>query len=145
MPNFVGPFVNKQLPDKAISTIRRFINNPPTSEATVLLHDLGGAVSKVPSKATAYYYRNALLNMSIYSTWSTSEGAAHGIHWVEEFRRAMRPYTKGIYVNTPDLSIKNWPRAYYGYNFERLTKVKAKYDPENIFKFPQSIPPARRK
>ncbi len=53
----------------------------------------------------------------------------------------MRPFTKGVYVNTPDLSIKDWPKAYYGSNFDWLTRVKAKYDPENVFNYPQSIPP----
>ncbi|MFB9762542.1 FAD-binding oxidoreductase [Ectobacillus funiculus] len=141
----VGPFVNQLLPDKGIDIIRNFINKPPASSVSVsvLLHGLGGAVAKVPSNATAYFYRKALYNLSIWSTWSSPEGAAPGIRWVEEFRKAMLPFTQGIYVNTPDLSIENWPKAYYGSNFTRLTQVKAKYDPENIFKFPQSIPPAR--
>lgn len=137
----VGPNVNQLLPDKGIDTIKRFINNPPTSSVAVLLHGLGGVVAKVPRKATAYFYRKALYNMSIWSTWSTPEGAGPGIRWVEDFRRAMLPYTQGVYVNTPDLSIINWPKEYYGSNFDRLTRVKAKYDPDNIFHFPQSIPP----
>ncbi|RAN74039.1 FAD-dependent oxidase [Bacillus sp. SRB_331] len=53
----------------------------------------------------------------------------------------MPPFTKGVYVNTPNLSIKDWPDAYYSCNFDRLMKVKAKYDPKNVFNFPQSIPP----
>ena len=139
----VGPFVNHLLPDEGITKIQRFINDPPTSSVAILFHGLGGAVANVPSNATAYYYRRALYNMSIWSTWSTPEGAAPGIRWVEDLRRAMLPFTQGVYVNTPDLSIKNWSKAYYGSNFVRLTRVKAKYDPENIFNFPQSIPPAR--
>lgn len=139
----VGPFVEHLLPDEAIDIIQRFISEPPTSSVSVFFHGLGGAVSKVPSKATAYFYRKALSNMSIFSTWNTPDGAAPGIRWVEDFRKTMLPFTRGVYVNTPDLSIENWPKAYYGSNFKRLTQVKAKYDPENIFKFPQSIPPAR--
>ncbi len=140
----VGPFVNELLPDKAIATIRRFIDKPPTSSVSVFFHGLGGAVAKVPSEATAYFYRQALSNMSIFATWSTPDGADPGIRWVEKFRQAMLPFTQGVYVNTPDLSIKNWPKAYYGSNFNRLTQVKAKYDPENVFNFPQSIPPANK-
>ncbi|MEL7654586.1 MAG: BBE domain-containing protein, partial [Bacillota bacterium] len=89
---------------------------------------------------TAYFYRKALSNMSFFATWNTPEEVAPGIRWVEDFRKAMSPFTQGVYVNTPDLSIKNWPDAYYGSNFDKLTQVKAKYDPENIFRYPQSIP-----
>ena len=138
----VGPFVDRLLPDEAIAKIQCFINNPPTSSVSVFFHGLGGAVAKVPNQATAYFYRKALSNMSFFATWSTPEGAAPGIRWVEDFRQAMLPFTRGVYVNTPDLSIKNWPEAYYGNNFKRLTQVKAKYDPKNVFQYPQSIPSA---
>ncbi|WP_245916569.1 BBE domain-containing protein [Bacillus fungorum] len=66
---------------------------------------------------------------------------AGSIQWVEDFRLAMLPFTKGVYVNTPDLSIKDWPDVYFSGNFERLMEVKAKYDSKNVFNFPQIIPP----
>ncbi len=78
--------------------------------------------------------------MPIFATWEQPEGSGGSIRWVEDFRLAMLPFTKGVYVNTPDLSIKNWPDAYFSCNFDRLMKVKAKYDPKNVFNFPQSIP-----
>ena len=137
----VGPYLYRLLPDEGIATVQRFINeSPPASTVSVFFHGLGGAVAKVPNQATAYFFRKALSNMSLFATWNTPDGAAPGIHWVEEFRRAMLPFTRGVYVNTPDLSIKNWPEAYYGSNFDRLTRVKARYDPEDVFHFPQSIP-----
>jgi FAD/FMN-containing dehydrogenase len=139
----VGPYLYNLLPDKGVATVRHFIDESPASTVTsVYLHGLGGAVARVPNDATAYFYRKALSNMSIFATWNTPDGTAPGIRWVEEFHRAMFPFTRGVYVNTPDLSIRDWPEAYYGNNFERLTQVKAKYDTENIFYFPQSIPPA---
>lgn len=136
----VGPFVNKLLPDEGIEIIGRFISEPPTSSVSVFFHGLGGAVAEVPNDATAYFYRKAFSNMSFFATWNLEAEAAAGIRWVEDFRDAMKPFTQGIYVNTQDLSIKDWPEAYYGGNFARLTQVKAKYDPENVFHFPQSIP-----
>jgi len=139
----VGPYLYHLLPDKGIAIIQRFINEaPPDSTFSIFLHGLGGAVAKVPSWSTAYIYRKALSNMSLFATWSKPEGAAAGIRWVEDFRQAMLPFTKGVYVNTIDLSIEDWSNAYYATHFKRLTQIKAKYDPENIFKFPQSIPPA---
>ena len=78
--------------------------------------------------------------MSIFATWEQPEGAGGSIRWVEDFRLAMLPFTKGVYVNTPDLSIKNWPDAYFSCNFDRLMEVKAEYFAKNVFNFPQSIP-----
>lgn len=137
----VGPYLYDLLPAKGIGTIRKFISEPPTSQVTMFFHGLGGAVAKVPNTATAYFQRPALSNMSIFATWDKSEDAALGIHWVDAFRKAMLPFTRYVYVNTQDLSIQDWPDAYYGENFSRLKKIKGKYDPENVFKFPQSIPP----
>ncbi|MFJ8414567.1 BBE domain-containing protein [Bacillus paramycoides] len=74
--------------------------------------------------------------MSIFTTLDQEECAAASIRWTEDFRLAMLPYTKGVYVNTPYLSIKVWPDAYYSCNFDRLMEVKAKYDPKNVFNFP---------
>lgn len=45
------------------------------------------------------------------------------------------------YVNVPNAGMADWEREYYGSNRERLRQVKAKYDPENVFCFEQSIPP----
>lgn len=139
----VGPFVEHLLPDKAIDIIWHFINEAPSGiTPSVLFHGLGGAVAEIANTDTAYFYRKALSNMSPWATWDVAEGAAEGIRWVEDFRKAMLPFTCGVYVNTPDLLIENWPAAYYGCNFERLTRIKAKYDPKNVFRYPQSIPPA---
>ncbi|WP_312060248.1 FAD-binding oxidoreductase [Anaerotignum sp.] len=138
----VGPFIGQLLPDKAIDIISYFIREAPSSfTASVLFHGLGGAVAEIGNTETAYFYRKALSNMSPWATWDAPEGAAQGIRWVEDFRKAMHPYTWGVYVNTPDLLIENWPEEYYGCNFERLTHIKAKYDPMNVFHYPQSIPP----
>lgn len=138
-------FIYNQLPEAAISTIRDFISKPPTSSVTVLFHGLGGAIAHVPSRATAYFHRHARSKIALWATWDTPAGALPGIRWEEDFRKAMHPYTHGVYVNSPNLAIKNWPRVYYGCNFEKLTVVKARYDPENVFNFPQSIPPATAK
>ena len=53
----------------------------------------------------------------------------------------LQPYVIGSYVNVPDLNLKNYGQEYYGDNFARLRKVKAQYDPENVFNFVQSITP----
>ena len=60
--------------------------------------------------------------------------------WVNGFRQALAPYTSGAYVNYIDADQPDWGTAYYGRNLNRLMRVKARYDPENFFNGPQSIP-----
>jgi FAD/FMN-containing dehydrogenase len=45
-----------------------------------------------------------------------------------------------VYPNWPDPDLKDWARAYHGFNLERLVRVKAKYDPGNVFRLRQSLP-----
>jgi FAD/FMN-containing dehydrogenase len=47
-----------------------------------------------------------------------------------------------VYPNFPDPELEDWARAYHGANLDRLMRVKATYDPENVFRFSQSIQPA---
>ncbi len=136
-------FIYGQLPDKAIAIIRSFIDMPPDGSATVLFHALGGAVAEVHPRATAYFHRTAWSKVALWLTWNKPEQAEQNIRWEEGLRTALLPYTRGIYVNSPNLAVDDWPRAYYGGNFRDLTCIKARYDPHNVFHFPQSIPPAR--
>ena len=53
----------------------------------------------------------------------------------------MQPYfSGGAYQNFPDRTQADWPHAYYGDNFSRLVEVKRTWDPDNLFRFAQSIP-----
>jgi FAD/FMN-containing dehydrogenase len=54
----------------------------------------------------------------------------------------MRQYASGAaYQNYIDPDLADWQHAYYGSNLSRLQRIKAAYDPGNLFHFPQSIPP----
>ena len=65
--------------------------------------------------------------------------------WPSEFSQALRQSVGqelGAYVNMPDAGLPDWETAYWGSNVDRLRRIKAKYDPDNIFQYEQSIPPA---
>jgi FAD/FMN-containing dehydrogenase len=48
-----------------------------------------------------------------------------------------------VFQNFADPDLEHWAEAYYGPNYARLVRVKARYDPSNLFRFQQSLPPRR--
>lgn len=139
-----GSFIKRPFPYKAIQTMKDYLVNAPNPNTTIWQQALGGAVSEIAPNRTAYYYRDALIAQEYNTSWENPNEEESNIKWVENLRRALSPYTAGDYVNFPDLLIPDWPTAYYGRNFRRLREVKTKYDPLNVFQFPQSIPPIRK-
>ncbi|WP_058830915.1 FAD-binding oxidoreductase [Paenibacillus polymyxa] len=138
-----GAYGFQPLPPEGVRIIRDFLAKAPNRHSSVWSQSLGGAgsaVSRVSPTATAYPHRKAEIIYELSARWRNNGEQERNIQWVERFRRALRPFVKGDYVNFPDLQIKNWPKAYYGENFGRLKQVKRKYDPHNVFRFAQSIP-----
>lgn len=136
-----GSFGYKPIPKRGIQIMKRFLEHAPNDSASIWQQSLGGAVSEKLPKDTAFYHREALIAQEYNTSWTSEEEARENIQWVVALRKQMRPYTDGDYVNWPDLSIRDWPKAYYGENFHRLREVKTAVDPKNVFTFQQSIPP----
>lgn len=140
-----GAFVYHSLPDEAVGTLLYYMGISPNKGNSIQFQSLGGAVSKIPSDATAYFHRPASYIMQYITSWEAGSEKNPNILWVEALRRAMLKYVDGTYVNWPDLFIKDWPRAYYGTNYQELRRIKSRWDPENVFHFAQSIRPAEQK
>ncbi|MFC5649986.1 FAD-binding oxidoreductase [Paenibacillus solisilvae] len=141
---FSSGFGRRPFPDKAIKSMRKFLEQVEGEFAGFFFLNWGGAVSRVAPKATAFYWRKAKFYVEWNSSWIKKSDAAKNIAVARETRRKLQPYIVGSYINVPDQGIKNSGPVYYGANYPRLRRVKAKYDPGNVFNNPQSIPPAVR-
>jgi FAD/FMN-containing dehydrogenase len=134
-------WVEQTLPPVAIKAIRGFLEKAKGSESNFFFLNSGGAMNRVPPQDTAFFWRNTKYYLEWDASWTEKSETRENLMLVEKTRAQLQPYITGSYVNVPDLSIKNYGLEYYGNNFARLQKVKAQYDPENVFNFVQSIPP----
>ncbi len=142
-------FVSGEMPPQGITTMLEWINAMPgfpsrKQESTLGLYCWGGKVNDVRPDATAFVHRHADLLFKCELLWEPQDDPTlieENLDWIEGYHAAMQPYlTGGAYQNFTDRSQVDWQHAYYGENFERLVEVKRAWDPENLFRFGQSIP-----
>lgn len=129
----------ENFPPAAITVLQEALSHTPGPSCLVQLGGLGGAIAHVKPQTTAFFHRSAHAEIQYQAYWTDPAVEKSHIQWVEHFRLAMRPYTSGAYVNYCDSRIKNWPEEYWGGNLARLLKVKQRWDPANIFRFPQGL------
>ncbi|MFF8865366.1 FAD-binding oxidoreductase [Streptomyces sp. NPDC015139] len=147
---FHSQFSRKPFPGDAIDIVDSFIRSAPTDDSNFFVQAFGGNVRKSPRGGTAFPHRDALFYAEPGVGWgkrSDQPGVCDPLTprcqaWIAEFSQALRTYVDGAYVNVPNIAQQDWPTAYWRNNFDRLRRIKAKYDPENVFQYEQSVPPA---
>lgn len=141
-------FFRQPLPTEAIAQLLdRFAGTRVPGEARDLdFMPWGGAYNRMPSDATAFAHRDEqyLIEHVAALAPGAPDPAKEAAHrYVTESWESVHPWGSGrVYPNFPDPALENWADAYYGPNYPRLQRVKARYDPEAFFRFPQSISPA---
>lgn len=139
-------FCAEPLSDDAIKILLDGLNSapplsaPPQQPSMVQLLGGGGAVNDPKPSDTAVFYRNVRCVVQYDAYWSAPEDADPTVAWIEGLRSQLAPHTVGAYANYSDHFITDYLNAYYGGNLARLVEIKAKYDPDDMFNFPQSIP-----
>lgn len=137
------------LPDAGVATllagVERLGRLANAGSGGVLLDALGGAVARIAPSATAFPHRHALATAQYIVNWSATDPPAIGagsLAWLRGYHDSMRRYAAGAYVNYIDPDLRDWAAQYYGANYPRLRRVKAAYDPDQVFTFPQAVRPA---
>jgi FAD/FMN-containing dehydrogenase len=132
------------LTDGLIDTLIEYAGKLPSPECEVFIGNLGGAVNRVPATATAYPHRNIEFVMNVHTRWSDKAQDKACIAWARElFDKTAQFATGGVYVNfMPEDETQRVAKGAYGPNYERLAKLKAKYDKDNLFRQNQNIVPA---
>jgi len=131
-----------QISDRAIDEHLKFGEQVPTLHSTMQLNPVDGAVGRFNRHDTAFSYRDAKWSMVIVGVDPDPANAEKITAWTKNYWAALHPYSLGgAYVNfLMDEGIDRVKAAYRD-NYDRLLKVKRKYDPANFFRINQNIRP----
>ena len=115
---------------------------PAHESSLTFLYASQGAIGAIPSDATAYPHRDAIMIIQLMATWDDTSKQSSAESWLNNLYTSTQPYVvpNAAYVNYIDADQPDWPQAYYGSNLPRLQQIKAKYDPENFWNKLQGIP-----
>ena len=111
--------------------------------AVAQLRVLGGAMARVPAEATAFAHRERRVMVALGAVYERAEETPVHEAWVTGFAAALHRGDAGVYVNflgdEGELRVRE---AYPGPTWDRLAAIKGRYDPTNLFRLNQNIPPA---
>jgi FAD/FMN-containing dehydrogenase len=129
--------------DKGVAeTIVQHLEASDAAMRVAQLRVLGGAVARVPADATAFAHRDSKILVNVASFYVGPEDRARRQAWVESIAAALRQGDAGAYVNfLADEGERRVRDAYPGATWDRLAAIKGRYDPDNVFRLNQNIPP----
>jgi FAD/FMN-containing dehydrogenase len=132
-----------ELADGFLDLLLEAVEQLPGPECEIFIGHLGKKVNEVPADATAYPHRDVNFVMNVHTRWSDPKEDAKCIAWARKLFDQSAPFaTGGVYVNfMPEDEGQRVQKGAYGPNFDRLAKLKAKYDPTNLFRLNQNIAP----
>ena len=109
------------------------------------LRVLGGAMARVPDEATAFAHRRRRIMVNVAAMDGRPDGMAAHEAWATAFAAALRQGDPGAYVNfLGNEGERRVHEAYPGPTWNRLMAIKRRYDPTNLFRLNQNIPPEAR-
>lgn len=131
------------LPSDAISLHEQYGGQIPTVQSAMHLYPIDGAASRIPAGDTAWNRRDVRFAQVILGADGDPSNAAMVRDWAVRYADALHPYSAGgAYVNFIMGEGQDRIRTTYGDNYDRLTRVKAAYDPDNLLHHNQNIPPS---
>jgi FAD/FMN-containing dehydrogenase len=111
--------------------------------AVTQIRVLGGAMARVPADATAFAHRDSRIMANVAAMYEDAEDVPEHTAWVERLAGELKQGDDGAYVGfLGDEGEERIRAAYPGGTWGRLATIKARYDPENVFRLNQNVPPA---
>jgi FAD/FMN-containing dehydrogenase len=124
------------------ATIMKHLQASDAAVRVAQLRVLGGAMARVPADATAFAHRDSRIMVNLAAFYDGPADREVRQAWVDDFADALLQGNTGVYVNfLADEGPERVRQAYPGPTWDRLVEVKRRYDPDNLFRRNQNIPP----
>jgi FAD/FMN-containing dehydrogenase len=134
-------FIN-EINDDAVAEHVKYGNALPTPHSTMHLYPIDAAAGRVGNSKTPWCYRDSKWAQVIVGVDPDPANNDAITNWTKDYYEAIHPYSAGgAYVNFMMDEGEDRIKATYGDNYDRLVKIKTKYDPKNLFKVNQNIKP----
>lgn len=131
------------LNDRLFDTVIEYVKKLPSPQCEIFFGAIGGATTRPAPDAAAYAHRDTLFVMNVHGRWEDPADDERCIRWARDYFKASAPFASGgVYVNFLTADEEERVSAAYGSNYDRLARVKRKYDPSNLFRMNQNIKPA---
>jgi FAD/FMN-containing dehydrogenase len=137
-----GDFI-ETLSDQVIDALLESFAQVTSPLSALVVEQFGGACRDFGPEHSAFGHRDADFNIAIISRWDDESEPDRHVNWARSTHDAIRPHSSGVYVNyVGDGEAEDRIREAYGPDtYERLARLKADYDPENVFRSNQNILP----
>jgi FAD/FMN-containing dehydrogenase len=139
-------FFARPLPAEAVGALLEAFGEGRTAGESRELDFMpwGGAYNRRPADATAFVHRDQLFQLKhavVVAAGAPPASQAAARRAATRSWASVHPWGSGrVFQNFADPDLEDWAAAYYGPNYHRLVRVKARYDPSNLFRFQQSLP-----
>ncbi|PAZ14423.1 FAD-linked oxidase [Streptomyces sp. SA15] len=133
-----------ELSDKLIARLTEHAAAAPSPDSTIDVWYQGGAMARVDEQETAFANRGVPYLFGIEGNWDREADSERNVAWVRDTFADLRHFsTGGVYLNFPGFLEEGEQllREGYGSNYDRLSEIKAKYDPGNLLRFNANITP----
>jgi FAD/FMN-containing dehydrogenase len=134
----------RELSDDAMQAMIEAFPSCPSPMTGLLFEHIHGAVTRIDVADTAVQHREPGYNLVMTSVWTDPSQTDANVTWTRNTYDALVPYFLNRrylnYMSQDDLG--HAAPAAYGPNFDRLARLKAKYDPENVFHLNLNVQPS---
>ena len=121
----------------------KFGSTIPTPLSQMHMYPISGAASRIGKEETPWAYRDAKYAGVIVGVDPDPANAAKITKWCKDYWEALHPYSSGgAYSNFMMDEGQERVQASYQYNYDRLSRIKMQYDPDNLYKVNQNILPS---